>query len=417
MPSTSPAVGPGSVVVVGASLGGLRAAEAIRAAGYRGELVVVGAEPHLPYNRPPLSKEALAAPDPPDAAALAFRRRASMDDVRWLTGRTVVAAGLPSDAGDGPVRGWVELDDGQRLDADGLVAASGLRSRRLQLPGPAGGRHALRTVDDAVALRAELRPGRRLVVIGAGFIGSEVAATARGLGCDVEVVAPEEVPMQHPLGDEVGAALRRRHEAHGVRFRLGRRPVAFEGEVRVSGVLLDDGSVVEADLVLEAVGSVPNVEWLTGTGVDLADGVLTDGWLRAVGEDGAVRPAVVVVGDLARYPNAAFGGVPRRVEHWSNPTDTARRAGPSLVAHLDGVDAAQRDPVPFAPVPSFWSDQFDVHLQSFGSLDGVDEVRLLEGDLDGEFVAGYLRDGVLVGVAGVGLMTSLLGYRKQLAAG
>ncbi len=413
MPSTPPSAS--RVVIVGASLGGLRAAESIRGAGFDGELVVVGAEAYLPYNRPPLSKEALASPEPPDAAALAFRRRASVDDVRWLTGRTVVAAALP----DGSRSGWVELDDGSRQAADGLVAASGLRPRRLDLPGPATGRHTLRTVDDAAALRRRLGPGRRLVVLGAGFIGCEVAATARGLGCEVEVVAPEQVPMQRPLGIEVGAALARRHEGHGVRFRLGRRPVAFEESGdggRVGRVLLDDGSVLEADLVLEALGCLPNVEWLTGTGVDLTDGVLTDGWLRALGEDGAVRPSLVAVGDLARYPNALFDDVPRRVEHWSNPTDTARRAGPALVAHLEGADAADRVPAPFAPMPSFWTDQFDVRLQSFGVLSLADEVRLLDGEVDGEFVVGYLRDGALVGVVGAGMMATLMTYRAKIAA-
>ena len=264
-----------------------------------------------------------------------------MDDVRWLTGRTVVAAALP----DGARSGWVELDDGSRLVADGLVAASGLRPRRLDLPGPAAGRHALRTVDDAAGLRRRLGPGRRLVVLGAGFIGCEVAATAGAWAARWRSLrrnryrcsdrsasrwAPRWAGGTRATGSDSGWA--------DVRWR-SRSPVRPAG-ARVGRVVLDDGSAVEADLVLEALGCLPNVEWLTGTGVDLTDGVLTDGWLRALGEDGAARPSLVAVGDLARYPNAVFDEVPRRVEHWSNPTDTARRAGPALVAHLEGADAA-----------------------------------------------------------------------------
>jgi len=395
------------IVIVGASLGGLRAAEAVRGAGFDGELVVVGQEPHLPYTRPPLSKQALAGAIDLTADALAFRRRKSVDDVRWQLGpeHAAVVADLAARE--------VRLAGGEVLGYGGLVVATGLRSRRVPLDGPQAGRHALRTIEDAAALRADLLGATpRVVVIGAGFIGCEVAATARGLGCAVCVVAPEQAPMERPLGLRVGAALRRRHEAQGVAFRLGRLPVAMLGDDRVRGVALDDGTELAADVVVEAVGSAPNVEWLAGTGLDLTDGVLTDGWLRAIGEDGVARSDVVAVGDVARFPNASVDDVPRRVEHWSMPTDTARRAGPALLAQLRG---APLDPAPFAPVPSFWSDQYAFRLQSFGSPGVADEIQVLEGDLDAEFVAGYLRHGELMGVAGVGLMPSLLRYRTDLA--
>ncbi len=402
------------IVVVGASLGGLRAAEAVRGVGFTGEVVVIGDEAHLPYNRPPLSKEALAGEAVIEAAGLEFRRRKSVDDVRWVLGNGASACDLAARQ--------VTLADGEVLDFDGLVAASGLRVRRLSMPAPEGGRHAVRTIEDAAALRRDLTAGGagggaagpvRLVVIGAGFVGCEVAATARGLGCTVHVVAPEQVPMQRPLGIEVGAAMRRRHEAQGVVFHLGRLPSSVLGSDRVEAVVLDDGTRLDADVVVEALGCVPNTEWLSGNGLDLTDGVLTDGWLRALDLDGAAHGDLVAVGDVARFPNALVDDVPRRVEHWSIPTDTAKRAGPALVAHLAG---APLDPAPFAPVPSFWSDQYGHRLQSFGSLGIADEIRLLEGDLDGDFVAGYFRDATLVGVVGINCMPALMSHRTALAA-
>ena len=393
------------VVVAGASLGGLRAAEGLRAAGFTGEVVVVGDETHLPYNRPPLSKEALAGDV--EFSTLEFRRRKSVDDVTWRLGVGVAEASL--------LAREVVLADGSVLPFDGLVVATGLRVRRLAIPAPDGGRHPVRTLEDAVALRADLRPGAKVVVIGAGFIGCEVAATAVKLGCEVDVVAPEQVPMQRPLGLEVGAAMRRRHEAHGVRWHLGRLPATVEPSAadpgRVGCVVLDDGMRLDADVVVEALGCVPNTEWLASTDLDIADGVRTDGHLRALTAEGDVRPEVVAVGDVARFPNALFDDVPRRVEHWSIPTDTAKRAAPSLVAGLAGTDP---DPAPFAPMPSFWSDQYGLRVQSFGALGIADTVKVLEGDLDDEFVAGYERDGVLVGVLGIGLMSSLMKLRGEI---
>ena len=396
------------IVVVGASLAGLRAAEGARAAGWGEELVLVGDEPHLPYNRPPLSKEALAAGVA--HAALAFRRRKTMDDAVWRLGQPAVSSSLAERT--------VTLADGTPIGWDGLVIATGLRVRRLTEQVAAGvaaagaGRHALRTLEDAAALRADLRPEARVVVLGAGFIGCEVAATAIGLGCRVTVVAPEQVPMQRPLGAEVGAALQRWHQQHGVEFRLGRLPAALSAgaDGRVTGVRLDDGTGLPADVVIEALGCLPNVEWLAGNGLDLTDGVLTDDAMR-VCVDGGSRPDVVAVGDLARFPNALYGAAARRVEHWNIPTETGKRAGPSLVAGLNGQPAPAG---PFAPMPAFWSDQYDLRLQSFGALAGAERIRLLDGDLDGEFVAGYYTADRLTGVAGVGLMPTLIRLRAEI---
>jgi NADPH-dependent 2,4-dienoyl-CoA reductase/sulfur reductase-like enzyme len=392
----------GRVVVAGGSMGGLRAAEQLRAAGWTGTITVIGDEPHMPYNRPPLSKEVLAGKAPFES--LAFTPKAAAADVEWRLGTRVVAADLD--------RRVVELDDGSAISYDGLVVATGMRPRRLRCPGPPTGRHTVRTLADAQGLRDELtRPGARVVVVGAGFIGCEVAATAVGLGVrEVTVVDPLPLPMVGPLGELLGRALLKRHEERGVRFALGTGVSGFEGEDRVTGVVLSDGTVLPADVVVESVGSVANVEWLEGNGLDLSDGVLTCEQLRVGG-----RPEVVAVGDVARFPNARYDGVPRRVEHWSIPTDTAKHAAKALVAHLTGTDG---ELVPFAPLPTFWSDQHDFRLQSFGApVLGKDDVRILDGDLDGDVLVGYHTGGRLVGVVALGGQAAAMGaarYRAQL---
>lgn len=383
------------IVIAGASMGGLRAAERLRACGFTGEIVAIGDERHPPYNRPPLSKEALASEV--THAAVAFRMRRSVADVTWRLGVPVSGADLAART--------LRLADGTELAYDGLVAATGVRPWRLPVPGPVAGRHVVRTLDDAAALRAALRPGAEVLIVGAGFIGCEVAATATGLGARVTVVAPEAAPMLRPLGDVLAAALRRRHEEHGVRFLLGRTVRRFLGEETATGAELSDATVVHADVIVEAVGSVPNTEWLAGNGLDLSDGVLCDNALRAA-------PGLVAVGDVARFPNPRYDEVPRRVEHWSIPTDTARRAAVTLLADLG---LAGPDPTPFTPLPSFWSDQYDLRVQSFGAPGlGAGDVRILEGDPDGEVVAGYHRDGVLVGVVMIGMAAAVPRYRSLL---
>ncbi|MEV7385454.1 FAD-dependent oxidoreductase [Streptomyces sp. NPDC091215] len=390
------------IVVAGASMAGLRAAEQLRAAGWTGAITLVGDEPHMPYNRPPLSKEVLAGKAPFES--LAFRPRASVSDVEWRLKRRVVSAALDERT--------VRLDEGSVLSYDALVVATGMRPRRLDCPGPLAGRHTVRTLDDARGLREELtRPGARVVVVGAGFIGCEVAATAVGLGvAEVTVVDPLPLPMAGPLGELLGRALLARHEDRGVRFALGVGVAGFTGEDRVTGVMLSDGSVVPADVVVESVGSVANTEWLDGNGLDLRDGVLTDELLRVGG-----RPEVVAVGDVARFPNARYDGVPRRVEHWSIPTDSAKHAAKALMRHLCGEQA---ELTPFAPLPTFWSDQHDFRLQSFGApVLGKDDVRVLDGDPDGDVLVGYHRDGRLVGVVALGgqaVAASAARYRTEL---
>ncbi len=385
------------VVIVGAGLGGLRTAESLRGAGYAGPITVIGDEPHLPYNRPPLSKEALAGGV--DVEGLAFRRKASVDDVTWLLGSSAVASDLSANT--------VTLADGSVLSYDGLVIATGIRPRRLPIPGPSLGRHVLRTADDADSVRRELSPGARVVIMGAGFIGCETAATCRKLGADATIVALDEEPMVRPLGAELGAAMRRRHEAHGVQFHLGRTITSFNGDDRVESISLSDGTELPASLVIEAVGSVANVQWLEGNNLDLTDGVIVDSGMRLVTDSAPV----VAVGDIARHPNALFPGPARRIEHWNMPTETGRRAGQTLARLL----ADESPPAePFAGMPSFWSDQYEYKLQSFGMPGIATRIELEDGGVDGPCIVEYHDDSGLVGVVGIDRTQDLGPYRKQL---
>ncbi|HEU4806716.1 MAG TPA: FAD-dependent oxidoreductase, partial [Homoserinimonas sp.] len=367
--------------MAGGSLGGLRAAEQLRARGYAGPIRVIGDEIHPPYNRPPLSKEILASPTTAAEAlsGLVFRQRTSTADVQWTLGVTIVGSDLAARR--------VRLNTGEEVAFDGLVIATGLRPRRLDIDAPAAGRFVVRTIEHSITLRERLRPGARVVVVGAGFIGCEVAAAAMALGCEVTVIEGSTGPMESSIGPALSSSLKAFLETRGVRFRAGRRVIGLlsEADGACAGVTLDDGTEVAADAVVESIGSVPNVDWLQGNSLDLTDGVLCDDRMRVVGTSG-----VVAVGDIARFPDSVLGGPARRVEHWATPGDTAKIAAGTLVADLAGGPP----PETAAPLPSFWTDLFGIRVFGVGTPGLATSVQELEGDLAAPelgLALGYLR--------------------------
>ncbi|MFJ2033173.1 NAD(P)/FAD-dependent oxidoreductase [Streptosporangium sp. NPDC087985] len=386
----------GRVVVAGGGLGALRTVEALRAQGWPGEILVVGDEIYAPYNRPPLSKQLLLTE--PDHKAVAFKLRQSISDVTWRLGTRVEHADLMAHQ--------LTLSDGSHITYDALVAATGVRARRLA---PAAGRldcHALRTLDDCTGLRRALVPGCRVVVVGAGFIGCEAATALRAAGFGVDVVECDQEAMQRPLGPIIGGAIRARHEALGVRFHLGRRVLDIVGPAGSPVVVLDDGRELPCAAVIQAVGSIPNTEWLEGNGLDLTDGVVCDSDLRVPGFDD-----VFAIGDVARFPNALYDDAPNRCEHWQMSILTAKRAATSIVAALQ---REHHETTAFAPVPWFWSDQDQVKLQAYGRPGTGTEMNIVEGSLDGDLIARFVREGRVVGVVLVGLAHRAAQYRDSI---
>lgn len=404
-----PATGAGALIV-GASMAGLRSAESLRRHGFTGPIRVLGAEQHAPYNRPPLSKELLST-EGQGHADVAFPLRASLGEVEWMLGRHATAL-------DPHAR--TVIDDAGAVHAfDGLVIATGLRPKPLPIDSHGlGGIHRLRTVDDAVGLRDALRPGANVVILGSGFIGCEIAATAAKRGCRVSIVSQSAIPLERAVGPLLGAEVLRRHQANGVTFFPRASLFSLVGDPDVERVVLDTGVMLECDVLVVAVGSDPNTEWLTGSGLDVADGVLVNGALQAITREGAALPHVLAAGDVARYANPLFDEVPRRVEHWNLPTETGKRAGQVLAAQLAGDPAVAAEVAarPFSPLPSFWSDQYDMHLLAFGMTYLADRSELVAGALDDEGVVEYFRGDQLVGVCGLGMRSVVQSYRARFAA-
>lgn len=385
-----------TIAVVGASLAGLSAIETLRKLGYDGRVVAVGAEPILPYDRPPLSKQVLAGAAPPELTALRTAAAIERLGVEWRLGRR--ASGL--DVG----RRRVLLGDGEPVDFDGLVIATGATPRRLPQPPDLAGIHVLRTLDDCLAIRDALTGGPKVVVVGAGFIGAEVAATCRKRGLDVDLVEAMSVPMANTLGTQVGSWCAELHLDHGVRFHGSLTVTGFEGRDRVEAVRLSDGGVLPADLVVVGVGVVPETSWLEGAGFALDNGVVCDEYSRAG------VPEVVAAGDVARWYNPLFGER-MRVEHWTNAIEQGAAAARNLV--LAPADAA-----PYAPVPYFWSDQYEVKIQFHGRTRPDDELRVVSGSVaDRDFAAVFIRQGRLVGALAFNHGRELAAYQRLIAQG
>ncbi|MGI8754562.1 MAG: NAD(P)/FAD-dependent oxidoreductase [Acidimicrobiales bacterium] len=385
-------------MVVGASLAGLRAAEALRAEGFVGHLTIVGDEPHRPYDRPPLSKQVLTGEWEPERAHLGGGGAEDLD-VAWETG--VAATGLDLD------QHQVSLADGRTLGYDGLVVATGARPRTLPGTERLEGVQALRTLEDAVALRTAVEAGvKRVVVVGAGFIGAEVAASCRQRAVEVTMVEPLPGPLARVLGPEVSAVIADLHRQHGVDLRTGVGVASVDGDGRAERVRLTDGAVVEADVVVVGIGVVPNTQWLEGCGLAIDDGVVCD-------ETGLAAPGVVAAGDVARWPNPRYDGELMRVEHWEHAVNMGMHAARRLLAEARGEPGQA-----FAPVPWFWSDQYDRKIQLAGRIRPDDDLAVVAGSLaERRFCALYGRVGRVTGVLAMNMAGRVVKYRRALAEG
>lgn len=386
---------PSSVTVVGASLAGLRAAETLRRDGFDGPIILIGDEPHEPYDRPPLSKQVLAGDWEPDRIALTPSDKLADLDLDLRLG--AAAAGF--DLASRTLRLTGGETGGETLEVDALLIATGARCRTLGEPRE--GVHVLRSLDDCLALRADFDAAPdRVVVVGAGFIGAEVAATARTRGLDVTVVEALPAPLIRVLGPEMGEVCAAVHRDHGVDLRTGVGVEGFDGAGRVERVRLTDGSAVDASVVVVGIGVVPNTEWLEGSGFALDDGVVCDA-------TGLAAPGVAAAGDVARWPNRRFGEV-MRVEHWDNAAAQGAHSARALLGAAE----------PYEPVPWFWSDQYDRKIQLAGHVRPDDEVRVVAGSVaERRFAALYGRGGRLMGALGFNRPRHVMRYRAMIEQG
>ncbi|GAA2802643.1 NAD(P)/FAD-dependent oxidoreductase [Kribbella solani] len=375
-----------SVLVVGASAAGLTTVEALRRKGFRDQVTVLGAEWHPPYDRPPLSKQFLRGDWDEDRTRLRPEAMLSALDASFVLGDSAVAF----DSGSRTVT----TASGRTLTADAVVIATGLTPRRLPGVQP-DGVHVLRTLDDAAALRKDFAAAKRLVVVGDGVLGAEIAATARKMGLAVTMAGPQTVPLESQLGPMIGGLLAELHRSEGVELRLGTAVIGLtDRDGRVSGVQLADGNVLPAEVVVVALGATPATEWLSGSGLVIDNGVVCDACCRAA--DG-----VYAVGDVARWP---YEDVLIRLENRTNATEQA-------LCVADNFLGADR---PYAPVPYFWTDQFAAKLQVHGRPAADAEVVVAEGNLeDGRFVAHYRRGGRVVAVLGWNLPKQTRLHRGQ----
>ncbi|MGW6458876.1 NAD(P)/FAD-dependent oxidoreductase, partial [Streptomyces sp. NPDC055078] len=383
---------PRTLVVVGASLAGLRAVESARRGGFGGRIVLIGAEPHLPYDRPPLSKAFLDG----DADLPPFRTEQTLrQELRVDLRLGTTATGLD------PATRTVRTTAGE-VRYDALVIATGAAARRMPGAGRLRGVHTLRTLDDARAVRTALDAGARTVVIGAGFIGSEVASAAHKRGLRVTIVEALPVPLVRAVGERMGGACAALHRRHGMDLRCGSGVAALEGDGAVESVRLTDGTELPAGLVVAGIGAAPATGWLEGSGLTLDDGVVCDENLFTG------VPGVYAAGDVARWHNPVFGR-PMRLEHWTSAAEQGAAAARNALGPAG--------PEPYGCVPYFWSDWYDTRIQFVGAV-AADEVRVAGGDpADGRFVALYRDGDRLAGALTMNGQTEIMKYRRLILGG
>jgi NADPH-dependent 2,4-dienoyl-CoA reductase/sulfur reductase-like enzyme len=375
------------LVVVGASLAGLRAVEAARKSGFDGPITLIGAEPHPPYDRPPLSKAFLQ-----DGKGTFFR------DEQVLREDVDLRLGEPATALDTVAR--EVRTSGGRYPYDALVIATGARATALPGCDLLDGVHLLRGLDDARAVRGTLDSARRVVVIGAGFIGSEVASSARERGVNVTVVEAQPTPLVRAVGDVMGKACASLHTRNGTDLRCGTGVDALEGNGRVERVRLTDGAVLHADAVVVGIGAVPATEWLRGSGLRLDDGVVCDEYLHTG------VPGVYAAGDVARWHNPTFDR-PMRLEHWTSAAEQGATAARNA---LDPANAK-----PYATVPYFWSDWYGSRFQFVG-IPATDEISIVDGEPDGDaFIALYREADRLAGCLTLNRPRDVMKYRRLIS--
>ncbi len=387
---------PDSVVIVGANMAGASAAETLRREGFQGSILLLGAESLAPYERPPLSKGYLLGHTPEAKLLLRPAEFYAEQGIELRLGARATAL----DAGAREV----ELEGGERIGFGRLLIATGSEVRRLDVPGAnLSGIHYLRTLADAQALMAEL-PGARVAVVGAGFIGAEVAAACRSLGHAVTVIEPFAAPMERALGREIGGLLALVHRENGVELRLGEGVVAFRGASRVKEVETTAGARIPCDLAVVGVGVRPATDWLHGAGLALENGVVVDRFCATS------MPGIYAAGDVANWPYQPAGAasaVRVRMEHYDN----ALRQGEAAARNLLGQGA------PYAPVPYFWSDQYDLQVQMVGYAPAWDQV-VLRGSIEARSLAAfYLAGGRLRAVVLVNRVRDLGPARRLVAAG
>lgn len=382
-----------SVVIVGASLAGLRTAQALRRNGYDLPITLIGEEPELPYDRPPLSKDFAAAADTPVPFLTTPEEMAELD-VTFLGGQA--ATGLD------PGARTVRLASGQLVGYEKLVIATGTRARRLDVPGAElQGIHCLRSIDDARALRQALETGPRVAVVGGGFIGAEFASAARKRGLEVTLVEREMTPFALTLGPEVGARLTEFQRAAGVTVLTGVSASEFHGSDKVESLTLSDGTRIAADLVLVGVGVIPNTDWLVGSGIEIGNGVRVDQHLRSLSS-----ADVYAAGDIASWPHPLLGRE-LRIEHWTSANEHAEVIASAIAGGGDGIADA---------VPYVWSDQFGVRLQVVGRSLATDDVQVFEKD-GLLFSAIWSRDGVLTSALAINAPKIVVRARRAIQAG